>query len=173
MLKRIIKYFVIVSFAAIITGCLKDNVLPSFSFQSEGAVDMVVYFETHGDIINSIDVPWLIDAKTIHENSSGYLLIDTRSEDEFSKGHIPKAKNLKAKDLLNFVKNVDQQNYPKIVLISATGQASAYYTSLLRFAGINNVYSLSYGMASWNSKFAELWLSSCIDAPNIKVFTND
>jgi rhodanese-related sulfurtransferase len=173
MFKRIIKYFVIVCFAAIITGCLKDNVTPSFSFQSENSVDMVVYFETHGDIINSTDVPWLIDAKTINGNPAGYLLIDTRSEDEFSKGHIPNAKNLKVRDLLNFVKNLDPQEHSKIVLISATGQASAYYTSLLRFAGINNVYSLKYGMASWNSKFAKLWLSSCKDAPNINAYTNN
>ncbi len=46
-----------------------------------------------------------------------------------------------------------------VVLVSESGQKSSYLTSLLWFMGYNNVYSLNFGIASWNNDFAQEVLS--------------
>jgi rhodanese-related sulfurtransferase len=46
-------------------------------------------------------------------------------------------------------------------LICYSGQSAAYFTSLLRIAGYDNVYSMNWGMSSWRVDFAEnAWLKN-------------
>jgi rhodanese-related sulfurtransferase len=71
------------------------------------------------------------------------------------------------------MKSIDADSYSKIILVSRNGQSSAYFTCLLRLAGYNNVYSMKYGMASWNQFFSDEWLGALSDAVNISVYTND
>ncbi len=71
------------------------------------------------------------------------------------------------------MKSIDAGSYPKIILVSKNGQSSAYFTCLLRLAGFNNVYSMKYGMASWNQFFADEWLSALGDAANIESYSNE
>jgi rhodanese-related sulfurtransferase len=58
------------------------------------------------------------------------------------------------------------------VLISRNGQASAYYSTLLRLAGFNNVYSLKFGMASWNQDFADEWVNAVGDDGSVQNYTD-
>ena len=61
---------------------------------------------------------------------------------------------------LDILKTVMLTYYPKIVIISESGQSAAYYTALLRLGGFNNIYSMEYGMAVWHQDFAS-YLVEC------------
>jgi len=154
-------------------SCVEDNVAPPFTGQLNPAAEMLVYFESQGDFVNSNLAPALIDAQEVNSNLTDYLIIDLRSNSDFQNGHIEGAINISSDSLWNFMKSIDAGSYPKIILISKNGQSSAYFTCLLRLAGHKNVYSMKYGMASWNQFFADEWLGALSDAANISAYTND
>jgi len=154
-------------------SCVEDNVAPPFTGELNPAAEMLVYFESQGDFVNSSQAPALIDAQEVYSNLSNYLIIDIRNNDDFIEGHIEGAKNIQYDSLYNYIMSIDGGSYPKIILVSKNGQSSAYFTCLLRLAGYNNVYSMKYGMASWNQFFSDEWLGALSDAVNILSYTND
>jgi len=157
----------------IFNSCVEDNVAPPFTGELNPAAEMLVYFESQGDFVNSNLAPALIDAQEVNLNLTNYLIIDLRSNSDFQNGHIEGALNISSDSLYNFMKSIDTGSYPKIILVSKNGQSSAYFTCLLRLAGFNNVFSMNYGMASWNQFFADEWLSALADASNIESYTNE
>jgi rhodanese-related sulfurtransferase len=150
-------------FLAVITlflpGCLKDDVNPVNNISLSNNALLLNYLETNGDYINSREMPSIADVDEVYNNLENYLIIDVRSEANYSSGHISGAINIQNDSLvqhLNSLSNISQ--YPKIIIVSNDGQASAYYTSLLRIYGFSNVYSLNFGMALWNSAFSNNWI---------------
>lgn len=122
------------------------------------------YFETNNNFINSDLAPAIINAHEVKSNlkNAKYHIIDIRNESWFEYGHIKKAHNVKAADLLAYFANdINPATYDKIVLTCYSGQSAAYYTALLRLAGYDNVYSMKWGMSSWRLDFAEnSWLKN-------------
>jgi rhodanese-related sulfurtransferase len=165
---------ILISFFSIFIfkNCIDDVTLPSFSFQTEDSALLLLYLEGKGDYINSNEMPSLIEATEVYQNLSSYLIIDVRSETDFMNGHIQGSLNVSNKDLFKFIDSVDVNLYPKIVVVSQTGQSAAYYASLLRIAGIGNIYSMNFGMAYWNNDFSELWLSHSKTFSGIVDFNN-
>ncbi len=172
-MKKLLLYILFVFSVVLLNSCVEDNVTPPFTGELNPAAEMLVYFESQGDFVNSNSAPALIDAQEVNSNLSGYLIIDLRSNSDFQNGHIQGAVNIPSDSLYNFLKSIDAVSYPKIILVSKNGQSSAYFTCLLRLAGYNNVYSMKYGMASWNQFFAGEWLGALSDALNIESYTND
>ena len=151
-------------FLAVITlllpGCLKDDVNPVYSTSFSNSALLLNYLETNGNYINSQEMPAIADVDEVYNNHENYLIIDVRSKADYSSGHISGAVNIRNDSLvqyLNSLSNISQ--YPKIIIVSSDGQASAYYTSLLRIYGFGNVYSLNFGMALWNSAFSNNWVN--------------
>lgn len=157
----------------LVNSCVEDNVAPPFTGQLNPAAEMLVYFESQGDFVNSNLAPALIDAQEVNSNLTNYLIIDLRSNSDFQNGHIVSAVNISSDSLWNYIKSADVSAYPKIILVSKNGQSSAYFTCLLRLAGYGNVYSMKYGMSSWNQIFATEWLGALSDAVDIAAYTND
>jgi len=124
---------------------------------------VVKYLESNGDFINT-NAPAIILANEIKENlkNEKYLVLDIRSESWFEYGHIKNAQNVKAAELLNYFENkITPSNYDKITIVCYSGQSAAYFTSLLRLAGYNNVFNLKWGMSSWAEEFAtNIWLKN-------------
>ena len=85
-----------------------------------------------------------------------YIIIDVRPQSEFADGHIINSINVTKENLYDYVTNLNTGG-KNILLVSNTGQAAAYYLTLLRYAGVQNIYSLKYGIAVWNNHFAHLW----------------
>lgn len=139
-----------------LSGCLKDNPVEMMKDMQDSA-ELLVYFETNGDFINSNKMPTFVKSSELYENINDYLILDIRSREKFIDGHIQGAINLEMKDLFDVVNQMKDSSYKKIVIVSSTGQSAAYATSLLRLSGFNNVYSLQWGIASWNQKFASEW----------------
>lgn len=132
-----------------------DNNLSEFEL-------LVQHLELNGNFINT-EAPALILADEIKENlrNDNYLVLDIRSESWFDYGHIKNAKNVKGPELLNYFENeIDPTTFEKITIVCYSGQSAAYYTSLLRLAGYNNVFNLKWGMSSWAEEFANAWIKN-------------
>ena len=114
------------------------------------------YLESNNNYIKN-ELP-LIMAKEVKKNikNSKYHIIDIRSASWFDYGHIKNANNVKSKELLTYFENtIKPLDFEKIVLVCYSGQSAAYYSSLLRLAGYDNVYSMKWGMSSWREDFAK------------------
>ncbi len=143
------------------TGCLKDTVNnPDSGAALADNAELLYYLEDEGDYINSNNMPSLADVDEVYSSLGSYLLLDIRPSEEFSAGHIEGAINLSHSGLITFLDSIDSTPYPKIIIISRNGQSSAFYTCLLRLYGIQNVFSMSYGMAAWNMEFSSQWLGA-------------
>lgn len=175
MRKSISNIFTIIAVVITQFGCLDNRVAPPLNIQFENSTELLVYLESHGDYINTNAEDDFISASDVYANISTCLIIDVRDSNDFVSGHIKDAINVSPANLLQFVKNQSLSNYSKIIIVSAAGQSSAYCTALLRLAGIQNVYSMEYGMAVWHHDFASIWLNAIRDfrnSPPENYFTN-
>ena len=127
---------------------------------------LLIYLEENGDFINSTFSPALITAEELKLNQGRKnLVIDIRDSNWYEIGHIRGARNIPGTELLDYFKNdIEPEKYDKINIVCNSGQSSGYYTSLLRMAGYDNVYSLKWGMSSWDEDFAkEIWVKNSKD----------
>lgn len=151
-------------------SCMEDineSTDPTFN----NSADLLTYLETHGDFINSEENPALVSSENIYNVINESLLLDIRTPSEFLSGHIEGAINVEIDHILDTLENKALSNYYKILIVSTTGQKAAYATSLLRLYGIENIYSLDFGMGQWNSQFAQPWIDARDDAENWWSFT--
>ncbi|MDA3860225.1 MAG: rhodanese-like domain-containing protein, partial [Melioribacteraceae bacterium] len=152
---------VIIILSISILSCLENDLSISVSSIELGTSELLLrQFESDGDFINSTENPALVEASEVYSNVDTYLLIDIRSESDFAKGKIKNSVNVRADSLIDFLEDVNLYEFPKIVIISATGQHAAFCTSILRLLNYKNVYSLNFGIAVWNSYFSDGWLNS-------------
>jgi rhodanese-related sulfurtransferase len=117
--------------------------------------------EENGDYVNSQFFPSLIKASIVKEElGEKNLIIDLRSPEKFSKGHIKGAVNKKFEDLPEYFETgIKPFEFDKIILACDDGQVSGYTTSLLRLMGYGNVFAMRWGMSGWNKAIAgEEWL---------------
>ena len=118
----------------------------------------------NGDYVNGREFPSLIKVSSVHDLIGNNIhLIDIRSAQEYSEGHIQEAVNVSFSDLPEYFESgIKPFEYDRIILISADGQASSYTTSLLRLMGYGNLFSMRWGMSGWNDIYAEKgWFAAC------------
>ena len=112
-------------------------------------------YTRHGNIINQKGFPYYVKANELNTNSRNWLLIDIRSENAYESGHINGAYNVPKEEIIDFLTEKQLASaYEKLIIICYSGQMAAYVTGVLRYAGIDNAYTLLHGMASWNSQFS-------------------
>ncbi|NOQ92806.1 MAG: hypothetical protein GQ552_08850 [Flavobacteriaceae bacterium] len=137
----------------------KNETYNSNSLNPPNEIETLVnYLESNGNFINSDAAPAFINADEVKKNlkNSKYHVIDVRSESWFEYGHIKNAKNVKTADLLNYFESkITPADFDKIILVCYSGQSAAYFTSLLRLAGYDNVFNMKWGMSSWRVDFAD------------------
>lgn len=153
-------------------GCLKDKISSPIEKNLNSNVELLSYLESNGNYVNSDNFPSIVEAPEVYDNLGNYLIIDVRSKAEFAAGHIQNAINKIPDSLLIFVKSIQSNNYNKIIIVSSTGQSASYYCCLLNLDGFSNVYSMKYGMASWNVDFSTSWLNNIKDANYIYMDQN-
>lgn len=142
-----------------VSSCKKDE-NPAVVNESEV---LATYLESTNsplmkDYVNT-DMPSIMGAtevKTLNETGQVYI-IDIRSADDFTTGHIKNAHNVVFGDLLTHVKDINMANYTKVAIVCYTGQTAAYGACLLRLMGYDKVFSMKWGMCSWNEDFAGKW----------------
>ncbi len=134
--------------------------------ETDETKELMAYLEKNGDYVRSQNFPSMMDASEVHEKMDPHIyIIDLRSPESYEKGHIKGSHRVQFTELANYFKNtIKPSDYERIVLVSYAGQISGYATSLLRLMGYNNVYSMRWGMSSWNKDFAEYsWLDVVSD----------
>lgn len=165
-MKKIISYFTVFFIAITVLSSFKKNEQKVQSEPTEFEI-LVQYLEANGNFINSDLAPAIIEASEIKDNvkNDKYLVLDLRSENWFEYGHIKNSVNVDGPELLTYFENeIDPSSFEKITIVCYSGQSAAYYASLLRLAGYNNVYNLKWGMSSWDSELAEnIWVKNSTD----------
>ncbi len=134
--------------------------------ETDETKELMAYLEKNGDYVRSQNFPSMMDASEVHEKMDANIyIIDLRSSESYEKGHIKGAHRVQFTELANYFKNtIKPSDYERVVLVCYAGQISGYATSLLRLMGYNNVYSMRWGMSSWNKDFAEYsWLDVVSD----------
>jgi len=113
--------------------------------------------EANGDYVNSQYFPSLIKASVVNEELvKNNLVLDLRSPELFSQGHIKGAVNKKFVELPDYFETgIKPFEFDRIILVSDDGQLSSYATALLRMMGYGNVFAMRWGMSGWNTKYAE------------------
>ncbi|HEY9169526.1 MAG TPA: rhodanese-like domain-containing protein [Lutibacter sp.] len=162
-MKKITSYLVFLFITTALLSGFKSTAQESLDTPNSEFGLLVQYLEENGNFINT-DSPALVLAEEIKDNLNNkkYLVIDTRTASWYAYGHIKNSVNVAPAELLNyFEKKITPSNFDKITIVCYSGQAAAYYTSLLRLAGYNNAYSLKWGMSSWANEFAEkMWVKN-------------
>ncbi|TGV01475.1 rhodanese-like domain-containing protein [Flavivirga rizhaonensis] len=137
---------------------------------------LVNYLETNNTFINGESLP-IIMADEVKKNMKNpkFHMIDIRTESWFEYGHIKNAVNVKSENLLTYFENtINPTDFDKIVLVCYSGQSAAYFSSLLKIAGYDNVYSMKWGMSSWREDFAEnSWIKNTKNNNGTKLETTE
>jgi len=156
-----------------ISGCIEDDITPPLTGDLNSTAEMLVYLESLGDFPNSFEAPALIEAQEVYLNLTSYLIVDIRPKAEFTAGHIENSINVGLDSLFDFIEKNFNSGQQKIIVVSKNGQSSSYFTCLLRLGGFNNVYTMSFGLASWNEVFADEWLGALGNDPEIYYYNNE
>ena len=77
------------------------------------------------------------------------VVIDLRSVDAFSKGHIVNARNIPSDELEAKMSNLEAMKSKSVVAVCDTGTSSTKAVTALRAAGFESAYGLKGGMAGW------------------------
>ncbi len=78
------------------------------------------------------------------------VVIDLRSVDTFSQGHIVGARNIPADELDAKMNNLEDLKSKSIVAVCDAGTTSTKAVSTLREAGFESVFGLKGGMSGWS-----------------------
>jgi rhodanese-related sulfurtransferase len=140
----------------LLSSCKKDDPI------NEAQV-LVEYLESANSPLMkdyvSTDMPAIMTATDVNNlNQTGQVYImDIRAAADFANGHIANAVNVAAADVLTHIEGVDLTPYTKVAVVCYSGQTAAWATCLLRIMGYDKVYSMKFGMCSWNDDFAGSW----------------
>lgn len=142
---------IILSAVLFFGGCGKDDNPSDPSDNNESEI-LVKYLEANGDLINNQSGS--ISAEEVRQgqlNNANQIVLDLRSScDYYTKGHIEGAILITLKDIPAYYKNNNLDKKDKVIITCATGQAANYAALLLKYCGYKNIYSMNFGMTSWN-----------------------
>ncbi len=145
-----------------VTSCKKDDDPVPTPAVNESEI-LATFLESTSsplgkDYVNS-DMPSITSATDVFTlNQTGQVyIIDIRSATDFATGHIANAHNVALGDILTHVNALDQTPYQKVAIVCYSGQTAGFAALLLRIAGFDKVFSMKWGMCSWNAVFATGW----------------
>ena len=163
-LRKLFYLLLVLPMLFVYTGCSKDENPAEPTPAINEAQVLVEYLEANGNYLNTAN-PAIISADDVRalqlSNPTKLYIIDVRSAADFTaKGYIQGAVNVTLGNLVTHIKGINATSYDRIVIACYSGQTSGYATALLRLRGYSNVYSLKFGMSSWNSQIATNWTSN-------------
>lgn len=156
-------FYLLLILPILFIGCKKDDNNPTEPTPTINEAELLVqYLEANGDYLNT-SAPAITTADALNTDllskPDKIHVIDIRSQSDYeTKGHIKGAVRVDLKNIVTYLKSLSNAtSYEKIVIACYSGQTAAYATALLRMLGYSNVYSLKFGMSSWNAACATSW----------------
>jgi rhodanese-related sulfurtransferase len=108
---------------------------------------VVVFSELRRKASGLVNVEAMDAVKLINNDA---LVIDLRSVDVFSKGHIVSARNIPSDELDAKMSTLEWMKSKPIVAVCDAGMTSTKAVTSLRQAGFDSVYGLKGGMSGWS-----------------------
>ncbi len=84
-------------------------------------------------------------------NREDAVVVDVRTDGEFSQGHIVNAVNIPQKSVEEQLTKLNKYRNKPIIMACRTGQVASGVGSKLRKNGFEQVYNLAGGLAAWES----------------------
>jgi rhodanese-related sulfurtransferase len=159
-------FFISILSAITNISCFEENLITESTPKQNDFLYIASFLETQREYITTPFFPSEVSSEEVFTNLDSYHIIDIREQANFEEGHIPNSVRISPANLIDYFTTKEVSIYPKIIIVSLTGQKSAYATTLLRLLGYNNVYSLSFGLGYWNSKYSDEWEISKTTSPN-------
>lgn len=107
---------------------------------------LVIFTELRRKASGLLNVPPPDAVKLINNDA---VVIDLRSTEAFSKGHIVNAKSVPIDELQGHMSKLDKFRKKPVIAVCDSGITSTKAVNTLRNAGFENVYGLKGGMAAW------------------------
>ena len=107
---------------------------------------VVVFSELRRKASGLVNIDPIEAVKLINNDA---IIIDLRSVDAFSKGHIVSAKNIPSDELEAKMNGLESMKSKPIVAVCEAGITSTKAVNTLRAAGFESVYGLKGGMGGW------------------------
>ena len=108
---------------------------------------VVVFTELRRKASGLINVEAIAAVQLINNDA---VVIDLRSTEAFSRGHIVNARNIPADELDGKLNQLQQFKSRPIIAVCEAGATSAKTVDKLRASGFESVYGLKGGMAGWS-----------------------
>lgn len=108
---------------------------------------VVIFTELRRKASGLINVEAIDAVKLINSDA---VVIDLRSTEAFSRGHIVSARNIPADELDGKLNQLQQFKSRPIIAVCEAGATSAKTVDKLRTSGFESVYGLKGGMAGWS-----------------------
>ncbi len=165
-------YFISILFISILflnNSCSSDKPKTKIVTEKTATVPeneaLIQFLEQSGNFINNKRIPTLVSAENVRADLKKYLVIDVRRHDDYVNGHINGAINVNPGDLISYMKkNVAADTYEKIVMVCYAGHRASFSAMILQMLGYSNVYSMKWGMSSWDKNTADKkWLKRISD----------
>ena len=112
-----------------------------------------VYSQNNADkMINLSETEWV----KLHDESEESVIIDVRTDDEFSTGYIGGAVNIDFYMGNEFISEIDKLDKSKSYFIYCkSGARSGQTCELMKQKGFNKVYNLEGGILGWTGELEE------------------
>lgn len=108
---------------------------------------VVVFSELRRKASGLINIEATDAVKLINNDA---VVIDLRSMDAYSKGHIVNARNIPSDELESKMSKLESMKSKPIVAVCDAGITSTKAVNTLRQAGFDSVYGLKGGMSGWS-----------------------
>ena len=89
---------------------------------------------------------------TQYMNQGKTLVLDVRSGEEFSAGHLPNAKNIPLPELAERMKEIEKSKQQAVIVVCASGVRSSTGAAMLQKAGFAQAFSLEGGTEAWKAQ---------------------
>ncbi len=147
--------------AASLWGCSNDD-----SSTPAPVAPTQTAFETMADagaayVNDNTQCPGVLDAQVLYDHLSEYTVIDVRGQADYDGGHISGAYHSTLGTLITDLSSIPTGK--PYVVACYTGQSAGHAKIAMEMLGYADVYSLKFGMASWNSSLAPSWTNNCAD----------
>jgi len=82
-------------------------------------------------------------------NQGSTLVLDVREPQEFTAGHLPKARNIPLKELQQRIGEIGKYKERAVIVTCRSGPRAGSASRLLKRAGFATVYQLKGGLSAW------------------------